>query len=141
MHGDASSVRHSRAGVFDGEYWHFDARASSLRQDRFDAVQAIVGLARSKRHLRTRIWETFWGGSAQNRLRWTKTGRIGSLGRGIETESHNLKNNRVWIERWRWGSPLCGEDPSLGEGALFEGNETSLGEWDLETGISLLSIY
>ena len=48
-------VRHSRAGVFDGEYWHFDARASSLRQDRFDAIQAIVGLARPKRHLRTRI--------------------------------------------------------------------------------------
>ena len=74
---DASGVRHSRAGVFVGEYGHFDARASSLRQDRFDAIQAIVGLARSKRHLRTRIWETFLGGPgpkqaalAQNRQNW-----------------------------------------------------------------------
>ena len=63
-------VRHSRACVFVGEYGHFDARASSLRQDRFDAVQAIFGLARTKRHLRTRIWKTFWGGSAQNRRNW-----------------------------------------------------------------------
>ena len=31
IHGDASGVRHSRAGVFDDEYGHFDARASSLR--------------------------------------------------------------------------------------------------------------
>ena len=77
MHGDTYGVRHSRDGVFVGEYWHFDARASSLRQDRFDAIQAIVGLARSKRHLRTRIWETFLGGSGlkqaaldQNRPNW-----------------------------------------------------------------------
>ena len=74
---DACGVRHSRAGVFVGEYWHFDARASGLRQDRFDAVQAMVGLARSKRHLRTRIWKTFWDGSgpkqaalAQNGPNW-----------------------------------------------------------------------
>ena len=58
---DTSGVRHSRAGVFVGEYWHFDARASSLRQDRFDTIQAIVGLARTKRHLRTQIWKTFLG--------------------------------------------------------------------------------
>ena len=55
IHGDACGVRHSRAGVFVGEYGHFNARASSLRQDRFDTIQAIVGLARTKRHLRTRI--------------------------------------------------------------------------------------
>ena len=75
-------MRHSRAGVFVGEYWHFDARASSLRQDRFDAIQAIVGLARTKRHLRTRIWKTFLGGSGpkqaaldqnrQNRVTWAE---------------------------------------------------------------------
>ena len=48
-----------------------------------------------------------------------KTGRIGSLGRGIEIESHNLKNNRVWIERWLWGIPL----------------------WENETGVSLSCLY